>query len=234
MGINDNKIKIYCATGVEFSNALWATFMMGSFGTGLDWWWDRGVFDFAYHQEMKLLQAFIAKSSGIKNNRLEYKPSTSSDAFSTNKRKLDNYTLTAADQSELIGYAHFSPSYWRNEVYKNEDLKVLLENSSYNHPCIVGDQHDLNQEGKGDYQNKRFVDSYTGEAIPSLESPKITLKNLKSKVSYKISVFVKKNNALVLLQEKTEESNRNGKIKLILPTLNELNPNIYYLVQELK
>ena len=59
MGINDNFLLIQCCTGIEFHNGIWASAFMGSFGTGLDWWWDAGIFDFRYHLDFKALHRFF-------------------------------------------------------------------------------------------------------------------------------------------------------------------------------
>ena len=84
---------------------------MGSFGTGLDWWWDAGIFDFRYHLDFKALHRFFLQEN---MTDVSYIPQRWSDTGNWRKRKVESYTLVKENGSKAIGWVHNATYYWRN------------------------------------------------------------------------------------------------------------------------
>jgi hypothetical protein len=133
MGISN--IALYCCTGIEFHNSIWSTAMMGGFGVGLDWWWDRGVHDFGYHRDLKHLQLFFANED-LKAKK--YEPQRWSDTGrSFKKRKIESYTLVSMDGERALGWIHNATFYWRNLSDNNCITNLINGKSADNSPCRV-------------------------------------------------------------------------------------------------
>jgi len=157
MGVSDNKLRIYCCTGIEYHNSVWASAMSGGTGTGLDWWWDRGVQDFGYHLDLLAINDFF---DGYNLNKMNLTPQKWSDA-SVSKRLLENFALVSEQKDTIFGWIHNATFYWRNLTEINPCIKQIVDSSKLSNPCYVGENYDLNVEQKGDYQAERFYDDYT-------------------------------------------------------------------------
>jgi len=133
MGVGN--IGLYCCTGIEFHNSIWSTAMMGGFGVGLEWWWDRGVHDFGYHRDLKHLQLFL-QNEMLKERK--YEPQRWSDTGkSFKKRQLESYSLVSEDQERVLGWLHNATYYWRN-LADNSCIANLIEGKhEENRPCHV-------------------------------------------------------------------------------------------------
>lgn len=128
-------VALYCCTGIEFHNNLWSSAMMGGFGTGLDWWWDRGIHDFGYHGDMKKLSQFFETEKLC--GRL-YEPQRWSDKRkSAAKRRIENYCLVSNDQERALGWVHNATYYWRNLADNSCISNLVSGESAQSPPCRV-------------------------------------------------------------------------------------------------
>lgn len=127
-----NKIAMFCCTGIEFHNSIWSTAMMGGIGTGMDWWWDGGVFDMNYQVDLKHIALFFDSEDLRAGN---YSPQKWKDA-SIDKMKLEHYALEQENKERALGWIHNATFYWRNMVERNSCLKNIIEGTSSNNtPC---------------------------------------------------------------------------------------------------
>lgn len=241
MGISDNKLRIYCCTGIEYHNSIWATAMMGCFGAGMDWWWDRGVHDFNYHLQLRQVQTFF---KGEELSKLNFTPQKWSDSQSSSKRKIENIYLLSENQEHVLGWVHNATFYWRNLEKEHPCIKELIDKSKLTYPCIVGDGYDINNEGAGDYAGARFHDNYTEKGgaleISSTnmeDNPTFKISGLKSskgreKNWYKIEFYSTNGTTLKLEESATQvlSSSWSSTITPNVPNLDKVNPDYAYKV----
>ncbi len=240
MGVSDNKLRIYCCTGIEYHNSIWASAMSGGTGTGLDWWWDRGVQDFGYHLQLKPLAAYF---EGYNLNKMKLTPQKWSDA-SVDKRLIENFALVSENRDTVFGWVHNATYYWRNLADSNACIQEIIDSSKLEYPCLVGEGYDLNNESKGDYSSKRFHDAYTlkGGAVPInntsiSENPIFKVTNLKRSIGrkrewYKIVFYDLSGNQLTELNNATQVASSSifGTIKIFVPNLNNQNLDYAYKI----
>ena len=241
MGISDNKLRIYCCTGIEYHNSIWSTAMMGSFGTGMEWWWDRGVHDFNYHTQLQLINTFF---EGEDLRKMNYTPQKWSDSKSSAKRTIENFSLVSENQERVLGWVHNATFYWRNLATEYPCIKELVDKSQLSHPCIVGDGYDINTEGPGDYAGEKYKDEYTENGgAKEIKNDKITdnptfkisgLKKSKGsqKQWYKIEFYTANGTKLVVEATATQivSSDAFGSITPNIPNLDKVNPDYSYKV----
>lgn len=247
MGIADNKLRIYCCTGIEYHNSIWATAMMGGIGTGMDWWWNRGVQDFGYHLGLKNIQTFF---KGEKIRELKFQPQKWSDSPSNNTRKIETIALVSENQERVLGWLHNSTFYWRNLENESPCIQELITKSRLTYPCFVVAGYDVNNEGPGDYTRKSYEDDYTknggaqnggAQAIlskdnlknnPMFEVSKLKKSFRNQQQQYKIEFYATNGKELFLDSSLTQilTSNLFGKIKPIVPNLDKINPDYGYKI----
>ncbi len=241
MGISDNKLRIYCCTGIEYHNSVWSTAMMGCFGSGMDWWWDRGVHDFGYYLNLGLVQSFF---KGEDLRKMNYTPQKWSDTRSVASRKIEMLALTSENQERVLGWVHNATFYWRNLESEYPCIKELIDRSQLKYGCIVGDGYDINSEGPGDYAGQRFKDAYTesGGAQPisseKLENnPTFKISGLKASYGreknwYKIEFYQTNGTKLILDPKYTQilSSNARSAISPNVPNLDKENPDYSFKV----
>ena len=245
MGISDNKLRIYCCTGIEYHNSIWASSMMGSIGTGMDWWWNRGVHDFGYHLGLKQVQSFF---EGEDLRKGVYSPQKWSESPSNNKRTLENIALVSENKERALGWIHNATFYWRNLEKESPCIQELISKSKLTYPCFVVGGYDINNEGPGDYDRKSYEDDYTckggAQEIKSstnfLDNPTFELTNLKSSFGsrknwYKIEFYATNGKKLELINQFTQvvSSTIFSKIKIHTPDLDKINPDYSYKVSYL-
>ena len=127
-----NKIAMYCCTGIEFHNSIWSSAFMGCFGTGMDWWWDSGVFDANYQKDLAHIQRFFSTENLREGN---YSPQKWKDASIKNSM-LENFALQDEKKEHVIGWIHNATFYWRNLADSNPCLINLVdEKTDLNTPC---------------------------------------------------------------------------------------------------
>lgn len=182
MGIG--KLPIHCCTGIDYHNSIWSTAMMGDFGTGMDWWWDRGIHDFNYQVDLKMIQLFFTNEDLRIGN---YSPQKWQDVASVDManyaaihRKLENYALKSADSEHVLGWIHNATYYWRNLADDLPCLQELIDSNKLSNPCYVAkskhfnkanigkidicgysEQHNVNSEFHNEYAHKRYEDHFT-------------------------------------------------------------------------
>ena len=195
---------LYCCTGIEFHNSIWATAMMGDFGTGMDWWWDRGVMDFGYHEDLKPLKQFF-NGENLKDGK--YQPQKWDDALLLKNRKIENFALKSKNKERVLGWVHNATFYWRNLVSSNVCVENLVYDSYWannscqvaqdiygfplNHnegACIPRVYHEMYNIAVEDYllnfendDYDKYTDNYTnnGGPVTLLAGSTFTIKNLK-------------------------------------------------------
>lgn len=241
MGVSDNKLRIYCCTGIEYHNSVWATSMMGCFGVGMDWWWDRGVHDFNYHLNLEQVETFFKDENTRKMN---YSPKKWSDSPSGSKRKIETIYLLSENQERVLGWVHNATFYWRNLEKEHPCIKELIDKNKLTYPCMVGGGFDLNNEGLGDYASPRFEDNYTNnggaQEISSdtiTDNPTFKISGLKpsrgkEKNWYKIEFYCTNGKKLTLESTATQvlSTNMFSTITPNVPNLDKVNPDYSYKI----
>ncbi len=178
-------IALNCCTGVEFHNSVWSTSFMGGMGTGMDWWWDGGVFDMGYESDLRNIQLFFSSEDLKKGN---FSPQKWDDVMgkgdrAARKRKLENYALVSEDKERILGWVHNATYYWRNLENENSCLHNLIANkTTLNEPCYFAEDPFAHPYQKGGsapqpwnhndvydhepthvFNDKRDKDAYTDE-----------------------------------------------------------------------
>ncbi len=242
MGIDPNKLVIYCCTGIEYHNSIWATSLMGSCGTGLDWWWNRGVQDFGYQKQLRHITTFFIAEDLKKMN---YKPQRWSDQETEKARKIENYSLVSEDKQRVLGWVHNATYFWRNLYFEYPCIKELVDKNSLDHSCFVGEGYDLNNSKDGNYNHKRYEDDYTlstgaipiNNGLKIEKNPTFKIVDLLSsfgfkKNYYKIEFYSTTGKDLVLDASFTQivSSNISGNITPYVPNLDKVNPDYAYKV----
>lgn len=182
MGVN--KVPILCCTGIEYHNNIWSTAMMGDFGTGMDWWWDRGVHDFGYHRDLKNIQMFFLGEDLIKGvfepQKWDDVSSFNLNDFAVKRRLLENYALKSNDNERVLGWIHNASYYWRNLANDLPCIQNLVETNNPGQPCIVAknpyfnsknsntingcnasEYYDISTENHTEFGHERYKDFYT-------------------------------------------------------------------------
>lgn len=127
-----NKIAMFCCTGIEFHNSIWSTAMMGGIGTGMDWWWDGGVFDMNYQGDLKHIQLFFENEDLRAGN---FTPQKWKDA-SIDNMTLEHFALKQDNEEHVFGWIHNATFYWRNMAASNPCLQNLINGTTVNNtPC---------------------------------------------------------------------------------------------------
>lgn len=216
MGIN--KIPIHCCTGIDYHNSIWSTAMMGDFGTGMDWWWDRGIHDFNYQKDLKVIQLFFEKEDLKTGNftpqKWEDVASIEMGNYAVNNRTIENYALKSADNERVLGWVHNATYYWRNLAVDLPCLQELIDSNKLSTPCYVAKNHHFNPANAGkiricvyaeqhnvsteihtEYSHKRYEDRYTrkGGAIEIGDSCNISENPIFTINDLKPSVGLRKN-----------------------------------------
>jgi hypothetical protein len=239
MGISDNKLRIYCCTGIEYHNSIWATALMGSFGTGMDWWWDRGVHDFGYYKNLRPVQTFFVDED---LRGMNARPQQWSDKFFTERRTIENFVLVSKSKERALGWVHNATFYWRNLESESPCIQELLNKSTLSNACFVGNGYDINSEGPGDYAGERFEDTYTkkGGAIEInnarwQDNPRFQIEDLKSSFGrnkhwYKLEFYETNGSQLKVAHPYTQTvaSTLSGTIFPTVPNLDKVNPDYAY------
>ena len=243
MGINDDKLAIYCCTKSEFHNSIWATAFMGDFGTGLDWWWDRGVMDFNYHQDFIALSAFL-KDEDFK--KMQYYPQRWTDSRDA-KRTIESFQLISEKQEKIIGWLHNATYYWRNIAVNDTCLQSLIDSSNLSFPCFVGSDTYLGKnDSPRDYARDIHEDKYTSKGgfqpISNAQgikfNPIFKVENIKSnrgkkKYWYKVEFYSTQPNAKMAKIEGATQivrANFFNDLVIHVPNLDANNPDVAFKI----
>jgi hypothetical protein len=130
---------MYCCTKAQFHQDIWATAFMGGFGSGMHWWWDRGIHDLGYHEDYRALSRFFA---GEDMSKTRFSPKKMSDREGSgnaarNKRKWECYFLRDFRGDVIYGWVLNSTSFWANE--DNKCMAELKEKNYLDKPCKMED-----------------------------------------------------------------------------------------------
>ncbi|MEY3236712.1 MAG: hypothetical protein RI883_813, partial [Bacteroidota bacterium] len=152
MGVN--KIPIMCCSIIEYHNSIWSTSFMGDFGTGMDWWWDRGIHDFGYQSELLNIQHFFLNEDLKKGN---FEPQKWDDVSSFNisdvairNRLIENYALKSENDERVLGWVHNASYYWRNLANDLPCIEELVNSNKLIEPCIVARNKYYNPRNKNE------------------------------------------------------------------------------------
>jgi hypothetical protein len=126
---------LYCCSNTIFHNDTWATAMMGGFGTGMDWWWNRGIMENGYQKDLFLVKIFF-EGENLRGGK--YSPQKWADKSNFEKRKIENFVLVSKNKDRALGWVHNATYYWRNLATDNGGcIQNLVDNSPFsNPPCF--------------------------------------------------------------------------------------------------
>lgn len=240
IGINDDKLALYCCTGIEFHNSIWSTLFMGTTGTGMDWWWDRGVMDFGYEASLKPALTFVQP---VQNSKQAFTPYRWSDGRDK-KRTLEVYALIREDQQEVYGWLHNATYYWRNLAPNSPCIQGLLDSSNLEMTCVVGENIPIGRnETPRDYARGIHTDKYSEKGVlpidkglgknPSFKIKGVEKRKSNEKIVYRIDFYsTNPNDNLAHLPEYTQELKANlaNNLKFTVPNLDDKHPDLAFKI----
>ncbi|MFN5983266.1 MAG: T9SS type A sorting domain-containing protein [Fluviicola sp.] len=170
IGQDSKYLATYCCTGIDYQNELWSTVMMGSMGTGMNWWWDRLIFEKNYQVDLKNVAAFFKNEEMINKN---YHPERWDDIDGiggTRVRKIENFHLVSENKEFALGWVHNATSYWRNQQSSCLE-NILTGNLSTNEPCRCAyDEHGYPYSAAPWDNPKEYWDIYLQENNSSISN----------------------------------------------------------------
>lgn len=209
-------LPLYKCSKVEFHNAIWSTSFMGGAGTGLNWWWDRGIHDFKYYADYIPLKAFF-KDENLEEEK--YIPQRWHNTLSLNRAVIENYALVNRDQTKVIGWVHNATHYWRN--IESDCLNELVENGKFKTPYTLEDGILLGKDNNGTKFSEK-KDAYTNKGgVQPVLNKSFEINGLKSgglfskKKWYQITFYSTEDNQELLSEKLT--TNIWGKLKPKFP-----------------
>lgn len=104
-------------TDLSFHNNIWATSFMGTFGCGLNWWWDHAIHKRGYQVDLEPLSAFFKE---------ENMSSAGYEPVVYNNKKVECLQLVSEDQTQVIGWFHNRSAYWYNLRENNACIAYWL------------------------------------------------------------------------------------------------------------
>lgn len=105
---------------VSFHNAIWATAMMGSFGSGWPWFWEDIIHPNQYYTNYLALNTFM---QGVELAHDDYKPQRwrngnidfNCEFFPKNiNYTIENFALVNSEKTKALGWMHSATDYWAN------------------------------------------------------------------------------------------------------------------------
>lgn len=225
-------LPIYKCNKSEFHNAIWSTAMMGSAGTGMTWWWDRGIHDFGYYKDYNAMSKFF------KNENLEeskYKSQKWHNTLSLNRAEIENYCLISKDEKKVLGWVHNASHYWRN--IPSDCMEELKDKSSFNNPFKLEDGVLLgaDKDQKTDFTAKKDAHS-DKKGVENIADETFEIKGLKSskifgkKQWYKVQFYSTESGSKI--EEQKVNTNIWGKLKPKYPSENK--PDYSYKISYIK
>ena len=220
MGVNaatgSNFLPLYKCSDVEFHNAIWSTAFMGGAGTGLNWWWDRGIHDFQYYKDYKPLSAFFQNEELDKEN---YVPQKWHNKLSVNRAEIENFALVNENETRIIGWVHNATHYWRN--IKSPDMDELLNEGQFKTPYKLNDGTIIGGKESEKTDFRKNTDAYTDRGgVQNVSGQTFEIKGLKksgfgNKDWYQITFYSTSSNEKII--EQIQKTNLWGKLKLDFP-----------------
>lgn len=170
---------IYCCQGTEFRNNIWATFMMGSMGSGMHWWWDRGVFLNEHEKSFKYLSNFLA-SETLENYSYKRYAWVDSKSKELKKTRIENFYLASENKERALGWVHNATYRWRNFVGTSTCMQQIITNNP-NYTCVCEDGH-LLAPGSFIYNEPEYIDHY-GNNVSDVINETFTIFGLKQSLT---------------------------------------------------
>ncbi len=242
MGVAPDRLTLYCCSGIEFKSAIWSSTFMGHMGSGLEWWWNRGVHDFNHLEEMRHLHKHVAN---IDYAGGEFYPQMNSDE-EMKRRTWESYCLVGDSGKTVVGWVKNSTVYWRNLAASMDCYKQLVENGVLDFNCVSDDKLHVFHNNKGDYTEERFVDEYTqggplvlGSNDNLDENPELVVNDLpwgfwrKNRQWYKVDFYSTDPNVVYAPQEEYRQivkTNIFGKLKFHTPKMDENVPDYAFKI----
>lgn len=213
-------IPLYVCSKIEFHNAIWATSFMGSVGTGLHWWWDRGLHEFKFYKDYNALQQFF------ENEKIDDFDEVNkwSNKGNLKNATIENYIYLSKDKMKAIGWVHNATAYWRN--INNELFNELKEQGYFNSPYKFEDGYVIGKKTNQLPNYNSLDDAYSSEGIQNTLGQKIKIKGLRANTSKLVSPFAKSHWYSVkfystqdnsLINEQIENSSVLGGLKVRYP-----------------
>lgn len=231
---NSDFIALYCCTDIDFNRYTWATSLMGTFGTGMHWWWDRGLHLGEYYRLYNGINYFF--------NQVDFRAGEFStirwrDKRRTKKASLEAYYQRNDGGSYAFGWVSNVTFYWRNLMETDDCLKHIKETGKLVSPCVCEDGIRLGEDTiKADILNPRFEDIFTHTGGPRIfkeGETRMKLKGLKRNKTYEITFyFATREISGVSVQQQTFRASRLGKTSVSLPVLDRQNPGYAFIVKE--
>ena len=157
---------------------------MGDFGTGMEWWWDRGIHDFGYQVDLLNIQNFFSvedlKKGSFEPQKWDDVSSFAIQDIAVRNRLIENFALKSYNDERVLGWVHNASYYWRNMANDLPCLQELVNSDKLIEPCIVAknnyynpknkneingapisEYHDISKENHSGFNNSRYKDSYT-------------------------------------------------------------------------
>lgn len=226
-----NFLALYKCSGVEFHNSIWATSFMGTAGTGMNWWWDRGIHDFKRYEDYQALSLFFKEEKFDEEN---YLPQKWHSKISLKRALIENYALKNKDETRVIGWVHNATHYWRN--LNSSCMEELKKNGHFVIPHKLEDGILLGkkEEEKTDYLSR--TDAYSKKGVQNVVNQNFEIKGLKissafgKKEWYKVKFTSTISNEVIV--EQVLKTNIWGRLKLKYPEKDE--PDFSYKITYLE
>lgn len=217
---------IYCCSKIQYHNDLWSGAFMGGFGTGLHWWWDRGIHDLSYHKDLIALSRFF-EDVDLSDRKYEVRRISDKMSFTLaarRKRTYEVYYLRDEKGDKLYGWVHNATAFWRNET--SACIGELIEKKHLSQPCKMEDGAELGCAPPCaawiDYPGKNYLDDY--QKIIELKNLIVEIGGLRmspvfgKKHQYKIQWYSTEGKGGVF-KEELLNSKASGKLRLNVPEM---------------
>lgn len=225
-----NFLALYKCSGVEFHNSIWATSFMGTAGTGMNWWWDRGVHDFKRYEDYKVLSNFFKDE---KMNLESYEPQKWHNKISIKRTLIENYALKNESATKVLGWVHNATHYWRN--INNPCLEELKIKGHFTTPYKLKDGVYLGKEDKTKTNFNSRTDAYSKDGVQNVAHQKIEIKGLKGSSFFGVKEWYEiqfnSTTSGLVVDEQIIKTNIWGKIKPTYPEKDE--PDFSYKINYL-
>ena len=226
---------IYCCSKAQFHHDIWSNAFMGGFGTGMHWWWDRGIHDLSYYEDYRAMVIFFQEEDLAKKEMLPKKLSdkNGNSASARSKRKWECFYLRDKKGEDVLGWINNATSFWGNE---NTDCMNELRSKKYlSNPCKMEDGAALACPPPCaayiDYGGKDFKDSYN-EVIDLndliLEIPDLSPgRFFGNKTNYRVEWWSTDKKGGMLSAEVTS-TNATGTLKIKVPAMSKTAKHLDY------
>ncbi|MDF1673969.1 MAG: hypothetical protein P1U41_10710, partial [Vicingaceae bacterium] len=220
MGVNaggsSDYLPLYKCDKSEFHNSVWSTSFMGLAGTGMTWWWDRGIHEFQYYKDYNAINSFF-KDENLEEEK--YKPLQWHNTLSVKRASIETYFMVNKKATKTIGWVHNATNYWRNT--NSECLNELVDKGVFKSPYKLKDGVFLGKDNKGtDFSKDK--DAYTNKGgVQNIANKTFEIKGLQTggvfgkKKWYKIVFYSTVNNKEI--GSKKLNTNMWGKLKPSYP-----------------